>query len=220
MLFAELVEIIDPEPHPGPLNMAIDEVLLREAVRPSLRVFRWSEPALSFGYFGKFSEAEEAAAGRAIVRRWTGGGIVMHGGDLTYTIVVPRAHPFYRHGAAESYRLIHEAIARHMMREGISAEVIPVAGAQISSACFASPVQFDLVRDGAKIAGAAQRRTRWGLLHQGSIQTTQSLGAMGGTFAVAFSGGIRREAVPAAWEKSARALADAKYGTPEWLRKF
>lgn len=220
MLFTELVEIIDPVPHPAPLNMAIDEVLLRQAVQPSLRIYRWCEPALSFGYFGRFSEAQEAAAGRALVRRWTGGGIVAHGADVTYTLAVPRGHPFCRHGAAESYRLIHAAIARFMVGEGMPSVVVPVASAQTSSACFASPVQYDLICDGAKIAGAAQRRTRWGLLHQGSIQTKRPLPGLEENLAHTFGGGTSRELLKTEWKESAQTLAAMKYGTTEWLRKL
>jgi len=220
VLFSEIVEIIDPDPHPGPLNMAIDEVLLREAEQPALRFYRWCEPTVSFGYFGTFSAAEEIAAGRALVRRWTGGGIVEHGADVTYTLVVPRAHPFCRHGAAESYRLIHVAIARLLAGEGMAAEVVPVASAQISSACFANPVQHDLIADGIKIAGAAQRRTRWGLLHQGSIQAKQAPARPGEILAKAFGQRTSRRAFTPECQDAALALAAAKYGAAEWLRKF
>ena len=39
-----------------------------------------------------------------------------------------------------------------------------------SSSCFEKPVEWDLIDEsGEKVAGAGQRRTRKGLLHQGSI---------------------------------------------------
>ena len=59
MIFDELTEVADPEPHDAALNMAIDEVLLRHATAPLVRVYRWAHPAVSFGCFGKF--AVEAA---------------------------------------------------------------------------------------------------------------------------------------------------------------
>ena len=71
------------------MNMAIDEALLETAVIPTIRFYRWRSPALSFGYFGKFSDVAIYAAERDLVRRWTGGGIVFHGDDLTYSIVIP-----------------------------------------------------------------------------------------------------------------------------------
>ena len=74
------------------LNMAIDELLLQSAQVPILRFYRWTEPSVSFGYFGRFEEAQAFAQERALVRRWTGGGIVPHGGDdLTYSLVIGSA---------------------------------------------------------------------------------------------------------------------------------
>ncbi len=75
-MFHELIVIDDPTPRPGPLNMAIDEVLLGTKRSAILRFYRWSAPSVSFGYFVCFAEACEIARNRATVRRWTGGGIV------------------------------------------------------------------------------------------------------------------------------------------------
>src|SRR6187402_3922001 len=96
----------DPEPHEAALNMAIDEVLLRTVPGPLLRVYRWTRPAVSMGYFDRIIDAEALADGRDLVRRWTGGGLVEHGEDVTYTLIVPRQHPLCTQSAAESYRLI------------------------------------------------------------------------------------------------------------------
>src|SRR5262249_33501134 len=76
-------------------NMAIDEALLETAVVPTIRFYSWHFSALSFGYFGKFSDVAIYAAERDLVRRWTGGGIVFHGDDLTYSIVIPASDPAF-----------------------------------------------------------------------------------------------------------------------------
>ena len=81
-MFSELIVIDDPTPRSGPVNMAIDEVLLSNARSAILRFYRWSAPTVSFGYFVRFTDVCAIAGGRAIVRRWTGGGIVPHGQDL------------------------------------------------------------------------------------------------------------------------------------------
>jgi lipoyl(octanoyl) transferase len=216
-IFTELIEVLDPEPHAAAMNMAIDEVLLREATQPVLRIYRWREPAVSFGYFGSFAEAEKVAVGRELVRRWTGGGIVEHGDDVTYTLVVPREHSFAKHAAPESYRLIHEAIARAMAGEGI--EVLPVAGAGNSGECFASPVQYDLVARGRKIGGAAQRRTKWGLLHQGSVRAEVPLPGLATKLAPAFAATSSQCGLTEAQLNRAQELAGIKYETEAWLRK-
>jgi lipoate-protein ligase A len=71
------------------MNMAIDEALLESLTLPAVRFYRWQSPALSFGYFGRFADVASYQSERDLVRRWTGGGIVFHGEDLTYSILIP-----------------------------------------------------------------------------------------------------------------------------------
>lgn len=207
--------------------MALDEILLKQAQCPVLRIYRWSAPTISFGYFGKFSDAQPAAAGRDIVRRWTGGGIVEHGADITYTLVVPRESVFLRHSALESYRLIHEQIARWLVTRGLEASVAPVAASESSGACFASHVQYDILARGTKLAGAAQRRTRWGLLHQGSILDTNGQNSTASTLSITdptelaqwFADDLDPQPISTEWTNSAHELAREKYATDTWLKK-
>lgn len=216
MLFSELTEIRDDEPHGGALNMAIDETLFHGARTPLLRIYRWAHPAISFGYFGDLRAALRRWPGREPVRRWTGGGEVPHGGDLTYTLVVPRSHPFARVAAAESYRAIHEALAP-LLRGAVIAEL---GGAGQSLACFENAARFDLLIGGRKVAGAAQRRTANGLLHQGSIQTTAGLDSLRTRLAQALGAQVSSRALLAGELHAAEALAAAKYSTDAWLRRF
>lgn len=146
-------------------NMAVDEALLREVREPVLRLYEWSVPAVSIGYFQPAALAGE----RPVIRRYTGGGLVDHAHDLTYTIVLPRAHPWMELSAPESYRAIHQGIRNILDACNIFCELVPAAYEVESDACFQKPVLFDLVAGRQKISGAAQRRTRQGLLHQGSI---------------------------------------------------
>ena len=101
-LFAALVVHHDGCPHSAAMNMAIDEALLENATVPSIRFYRWHFPALSFGYFGRLSDVAGHVSARDLVRRWTGGGIVLHGDDLTYSIMIPAsdAEAFVRGSAA------------------------------------------------------------------------------------------------------------------------
>ena len=79
---------------------------------PTIRFYRWRSPALSFGYFGKFSDVAIYAAERDLVRRWTGGGIVFHGDDLTYSIVIPASDPAFDESSIAIYEKIHRALCR------------------------------------------------------------------------------------------------------------
>ena len=216
VLFEQIIEILDPEPHSGALNMALDEALLQYATLPTLRIYRWRERTVSLGYFSRFVEAQQSAAGRELVRRWTGGGLVEHGEDLTYTLIVPRGTAFFQQAALESYRLIHQQIAQWLIEGGIAARVAASSAEEGSGACFASHVRYDIVAGATKLAGAAQRRTRWGLLHQGSIQ----LPLDGVGLAKAFATHSPQMEITPDVLLAAQRIARQKYATDDWLRKF
>src|SRR2546423_14295250 len=108
----------DFEPKRAALNMAVDEALLVDSLAPVLRFYRWERPSISFGYFGRYVEVAAESERRDLVRRWTGGGIVPHGADLTYSVVVPRDHPFFQRSSLEIYGAIHDAISRALQANG------------------------------------------------------------------------------------------------------
>src|ERR1051325_6961950 len=100
-LFAHLIIHYDEPPHSAAMNMSIDHALLESTTIPTIRFYHWRSPALSFGYFGKFSHVAVYAAKRNLVRRWTGGGIVLHGDDLTYSIIIPASDQIGRASCRE-----------------------------------------------------------------------------------------------------------------------
>ena len=170
VIFESLKLWMDPVKRLGPEAMAVDEWLLETAETPVLRVYDWCGEWGSLGYFGALAEARAAFPGVEWVRRWTGGGTVDHRADWTYTMVVPAGERLAGLRGAESYRAIHAALAEALRREGIAARLSAGAEETGASACFENPVSHDLI-DGAgrKMAGAGQRRTKQGLLHQGSV---------------------------------------------------
>lgn len=154
-------------------NMAMDHALLEFAPklgRPVLRFYSWSEAAASFGYFQKFAEIEKMTLLRPLVRRPTGGGLVPHDADWTYSVVFPPTDAWYELKAIESYERIHEWIRAAFQKLGVTTKLAPTARKALPGQCFEGYEQFDVLWQGRKIAGAAQRRTRDGLLIQGSVQ--------------------------------------------------
>ena len=107
-VFASLEVYHDESTRTAAINMAIDEALLENAIKPAIRFYQWDHPALSFGYFGRY--ADVANENRDLVRRWTGGGIVFHGEDLTYSVVIPARHPRCGESAKSIYEKIHRSL--------------------------------------------------------------------------------------------------------------
>ena len=119
---------------------------------------------------GKLHDAQLAISGVQWVRRWTGGGVVDHRADWTYTVVAPTSEPLAHRRGAESYQHLHQALEETLRKEGQAARLSTGAEQTGAALCFENPVPHDLVGgDGRKLAGAGQRRTRQGLLHQGSV---------------------------------------------------
>ncbi len=165
--------LLDSGPGAAEFNMALDEALL-EAMprlgRPVLRFYSWTQPAASFGYFQRYAEIERLSLLRPLVRRPTGGGLVPHDADWTYSLAFPAGHDWHRLKAQESYRRVHEWLRAGFAELGVPAELAACARKAGPGQCFVGHEQSDLLWQGRKIAGAAQRRTRSGLLIQGSVQ--------------------------------------------------
>ncbi|MCC7376919.1 MAG: hypothetical protein IT581_19830 [Verrucomicrobiales bacterium] len=154
-------------------NMAFDEALLLDgAARGTavLRFYGWSEPAVTFGYFQHHAEVAQLTRVRPLIRRPTGGGIVPHLADWTYALAIPPDYPWHALRAVESYRTMHAWIVAAFARLGIESELAPCCRKDAPGQCFIGYEQFDVLRHGRKIAGAAQRRNKFGLLIQGSVQ--------------------------------------------------
>ncbi len=159
--------------HPAAWNMACDHVLLDEAPAlgaPLLRFYAWTEPAATFGYAQRYATVETLTPLRPLVRRPTGGGVVPHDADWTYSLIAPAGHPWYDLSAQQSYERIHAWLRDAFAALDVDTSLAPISAGAERGRCFTGPERHDLVRAGRKMAGAAQRRTRTGLLIQGSVQ--------------------------------------------------
>jgi len=160
-------------------NMALDEALLEAMARlgrPVLRFYGWTEPAATFGYFQKYADVERATALRPLIRRPTGGGIVPHDTDWTYSLAFPPGHAWHSLKAEASYRRVHEWIQSAFKKLNVVTELARTPNSELRTPnseigqCFIGHEKYDVLWNGKKIAGAAQRRNKLGLLIQGSVQ--------------------------------------------------
>lgn len=160
-------------PADGAQNMAIDHALLDHAARTGDAVFRiygWSRPTLSLGLHEKARLDPDAAAARGIdiVRRPTGGRALLHHREVTYSVTAP-AHDV---SLRESYDAINGILLDALQRLGVPARLAERRGRPLTpdgAACFAEPNVGELVVDGRKLVGSAQRRDEHAFLQHGSI---------------------------------------------------
>jgi len=155
--------------------MAWDEALLEAAAglaTPVLRSYAWEAPAATFGYFQRHAEIAAWTPLRPLLRRPTGGGLVPHASDWTYAIILPPQHAWYSLPAVESYRRAHRWLQRAFGLCGVETRLSPCCDPAGPGRCFVGAEREDLLLGDRKVAGAAQRRNRLGLLIQGSVQPT------------------------------------------------
>lgn len=166
------------EPLPGPLNMALDEVLATSCARgegpPTLRLYTWDPPTVSVGYAQALEGEVDLEAcrrlGFGVVRRMTGGRAVVHQHELTYAIAFPEGL-LGPGGIQEDYRRISQGLIAGLRRLGVAADLSrgSVGRGAVSGVCFLSSSRFELSVAGRKLVGSAQRRLRGAVLQHGSL---------------------------------------------------
>jgi lipoate-protein ligase A len=171
--------LIDAPAH-GAVNMARDEALLvgvgEGTSTPTMRFYKWDPPTISLGYFQKYREYEELptpARELAVVRRTTGGGAILHDREWTYSIALPSSHPLLQAGATQLYELVHAALIDTLALLGVRAERCLFSDDSSAGRgpffCFDRRHCTDVLLDGDKLAGSAQRRPKTAILQHGSI---------------------------------------------------
>ena len=217
--------------HEPAINMAIDEALLLTAAergRPLLRFYAWDRPAVTIGYVQAFAAAPRD--GYTVIRRTTGGGVVFHDHDLTHSVIIPTGHWLTTVPPLSSYAFVNDAVRQGLADCQVAAELthqeIPKSVDRLRMVCFTTPTRYDVVLGNRKIAGAAQRRTREGILHQGSIHFGEQLplpraeliGRILNAFRERDGITFAEFAPPPELLERAAELAKIRYGTEEWNR--
>jgi lipoate-protein ligase A len=171
--------LIQDGPGEGAWNMAVDEAIAESCRQglspPTLRLYRWTRPALTIGYFQKLSRDIEQAAcrtkGITVIRRITGGRAVLHGNDLTYSVASGIHVPELPNTVRGTFLAISRGLIEGLLQLGVQAETVrsPVRETGRSPICFMSASWYEITINGRKIIGSAQRRWKDGMLQQGSL---------------------------------------------------
>lgn len=214
-------------------QMAVDELLVSNFA-PCIRFFNWDiRPQATFGYIQKISQAEIELKKLGInkfTRRITGGGLVLHKDDLTFSLVFDlpsRVQPNL------IYTALHGAIQEELKDAGFLASVYvgksdyrpQTSGGQVQN-CFTNPVADDLVQDGKKILGGALRRFDKRVLYQGSLQVKDAENQkvknalVKGFLKYLSLQDVENYTLSTDFTNEAVNLAEIKYKSKDWLNKF
>jgi lipoate-protein ligase A len=175
-----MLKILNSGRAPAAENMALDAHLLESldpVGDPILHLYEWEGLSATYGHFidpKKHLDLEAAERhGLSLARRPTGGGIVFHVWDLAFSFLMPSAHPRFSSNTLDNYHFVNSAVLEAVKPWVKNLELIPLSpeprGADCQNFCMAKPTQFDVIHEERKIAGAAQRKTTRGYLHQGTI---------------------------------------------------
>ena len=167
----------------GAWNMALDEALLHSVDRgessPILRLYRWQPATVTLGYFQQGSDVVNLDScsefGYSVVRRITGGRAVLHDQEVTYAVISPEQNETFPGGVAQNYHVIAEVLQATFNEFGLQTKISSgrkeralTDGVQRSS-CFTAPALSELVLNGQKMTGSAQKRLSTAFLQHGSI---------------------------------------------------
>ncbi len=163
-------------------NMAEDSALLADCeqglIPPTLRLYGWSEPAISLGYSQKVEAELDGERCRelaiAVVRRPTGGRALLHYNELTYAVVAPITLAPFNRGLKATFGAISEALLSGLKCLGVQGDLNTrkersASRFTRSPACFASLNHCEITVDGKKLVGSAQKRTAKAFLQHGSV---------------------------------------------------
>ncbi|SCA62818.1 Octanoyltransferase LipM [Chlamydiales bacterium SCGC AG-110-P3] len=164
-------------------HMNTDAYLLSKAADldgPLLHHYDWKCESGTYGYFldpYKLLDCDAVQRHNIdLARRPTGGGLLFHISDLAFSVVVPAGHPAYSTNILENYAFVNNIVIdaiRSFLGNDFAPELLPAESQPRDAACrhfcMAKPTKYDVMLDGRKVGGAAQRRTKEGFLHQGTI---------------------------------------------------
>ncbi|NGX58058.1 MAG: Octanoyltransferase LipM [Chlamydiae bacterium] len=167
-------------------NMSQDEFLLQSLEhdpQAALHLYDWQGDCVTHGHFirpEKYFHLDKIQQKNLdLQKRPTGGGIIFHMYDVTFSLAIPIGHPLYFVNTMECYAAVNnivvEVICDFLGRscEPTLLDTQPKLQHVVSKHfCMACPTKYDVILDG-KVGGSAQRRTRHGYLHQGSISVVK-----------------------------------------------
>jgi len=178
-------DFINSPPQSGKINMDTDAQLLSDylvgKIGPTFRIYQWDSPTISLG---RFQQADETLYldkcdedNVKYVQRMTGGGAIYHSPyEITYSLVCHDFHIGEKMPVKQTYKVLCGFIIEFYRRLGLNTafaiDVVSSEQEQLgvkSMLCFAAKEEYDIVINGYKIGGNAQKRVKHVIFQHGSI---------------------------------------------------
>jgi len=181
------LRVLDSGKQSAQENMSLDVRLLEQLSpqdQPILHLYEWKQPSLTYGYFialDKYLDLKKLKEkGIGAARRPTGGGIVFHLWDLAFSFLMPAGHQDFFDNPLKNYQFVNQIILKTLEKliaqpgffkteKQLSGGALELKAQNPLAFCMARPSKYDLIFQGKKAAGAAQRKKKNGYLHQGTI---------------------------------------------------
>lgn len=175
-----MLNIVNTLPDRAQAIMDKDASLLNSlGSSPILHFYQWQNPSITHGVFLDpekfFFLTELESLSIDLGRRPTGGGITFHLWDFAFSFLMPSTHKHFHQNPIENYRFVNEIVGNVIQKvfaihdvEMVLESFIPKSK-NCENFCMARPTKYDVLYQGIKMAGSAQRKTRLGYLHQGTI---------------------------------------------------
>ena len=180
---SKIISIINTGEGTAAQNMLLDGQLLDSLDSTEeiiIHLYQWKTDSLTYGHFIDPSKFLDLAAverrGLDLAKRPTGGGMIFHLWDYAFSVLVPATHSAFSLNTLDNYKFINQAVIGAIQRLRTHSEeikLLPQEPVPLDAAsahfCMAKATRYDVMINGKKVGGAAQRRTKKGYLHQGTI---------------------------------------------------
>jgi lipoate-protein ligase A len=158
----------------GFYNMAADNTLFLcfpQQRIPTLRIYSWQNPFITLGYHQKIDFLTSKSF--PFTRRITGGGAILHYQELTYSLVCSLEDLDLPYSPKKTYQVLSSFLFCFYQKLGLkpyfAKDVFKENLIGNKNFCYSWWEEFDIVIEGKKIGGNAQRRRKNYLFQHGSI---------------------------------------------------
>lgn len=172
--------VIDTGVSSAKKNMEIDVRLLEEldasSISPVLHLYDWESPSATYGHFIQPFDHLSQKISLELAKRPTGGGVIFHTHDLAFSMLVPASHEAFSMNTLDNYAFVNHIlidVLKRFLGKEVGLSLLPAEcegkGGSACHFCMGKPTKYDVMLDEKKVCGGAQRRTKNGFLHQGTI---------------------------------------------------